>query len=71
MAWYLHCMMELKQLDEHLLYILFCPSARNLIFLWLLHLVNLNTVFCWCDAVIGFWMCFILLHVQFLRQYSP
>lgn len=72
MTLYLHCMMELKQLGEHSLYILFCPLARNLIFLWLLHHVNINTVFCWCDAVIiGFCMCSILLHVQFLRQYSP
>jgi len=50
----------------------FAHQPGNLIFPWLLSLININTVFCWCDAfIVGFWMCFILWHVQFLRQYSP
>ena len=70
-TWYMCCVIKLKQVDEHLLYILFCASARKPNFT-LLHLININTSFCWCDAfIIGFWMCFILWHVPFLRQYSP
>lgn len=50
----------------------FVHRSGNLILPWLLHLININTSFCWCDAfIIGLWMCFILRHVQFLRQYSP
>jgi len=67
MTWYLHCMIKLKQLDKHLFYILFCPLARKPNFSLIVHLININTVFCWCDAfVIGFWMCFILWPFSFL-----
>lgn len=54
-------MSKLKQLDEHMLCILFCPSARKhkycILLMWYIY---------YC-----FWMCFILQNVQFLRQYSP
>jgi hypothetical protein len=29
MTWHMCCMIKLKQLNEHLFYILFCPSARK------------------------------------------
>lgn len=71
-TWYICCMIELKQLDEHLLYILFCPSARKPNFsLIVTPIQNKHCILLmWC---IYYWFLdvFYSMTLQFLRQYNP
>jgi len=66
------CMIKLKQVDEHLLYILICTSAKKLNFSLIVTLYQHKycILLMLCTYYLFLYV-FYLRHIQFLRQYSP
>ena len=72
MTWYMRCRIKLKQLDEHLFYILICALAKKLNFsLIVTSYQHKYYIFLKLCIYYLFLYVFYLRCIQFLRQYSP